>query len=286
MKRITLSFLFCIIFYSSTAYTIDFGKLVGQTIVGAQQIAEASKEITPSEEYYIGRAVCAMALQKYRLLNNVALDNYVNKVGLLVAYHSDRPVTYGGYHFAVLANDEPNAFACPGGMILINKGLLRQIQNEDQLAMVLGHEIAHVAHQHGIRAIKKSRWTKFGFYAAESAGSHYTSSQAGQLVGAFQGVVSDVGKKVLESGYSQGDEKDADMSGMRFAAKAGYNPKEMIVFIEHEKNAGIGHAHGPFSSHPTPDTRIKRLVRESDGIAPGARTAKVRTNRYRARRPR
>ncbi len=285
--KTSIRFFVCalLVVLATPAHAFDFGKVVEQVVTGTQQMAEASKEITPAEEHYIGRAVCAMVLDKYPLLNNAALDAYVNRVGLLVAASSDRPATYGGYHFAVLNSDEPNAFACPGGMILINEGLLKQIQNEDQLAMVLGHEVAHVAHRHGTDAIKKARWTKFGFYAAGAASSHYTDSQAGQLANAFQGVVADVGKKVIESGYSQSDEKDADASGMRFAARAGYNPNEMIAFIEHEQAAGVGHPHGPFSSHPKPEARVKNLQGEANAIAPGATTVSVRTKRFAAHKP-
>ncbi|HPW44868.1 MAG TPA: M48 family metalloprotease [bacterium] len=258
----------------------DLGRIISSSIGGIQQIAEASKDITPSEEHYIGRAVAATIISKYPLLQNPALNSYLNRVGLLVAAASERPETYGGYHFAVLTSDEPNAYACPGGIILVNQGLLKQIKNEDQLAAILAHEVAHVAHRHGIRAIKKSRWTKFGFYVAGEVGSQYTSDQLGQLAQEFQNVVMDVAKKVMESGYSKGDEKDADSSGMRFAWAAGYNPGEMIEFIEAEAQAGKGHPVGPFSSHPKPADRVASLKRELSGLSPTGKTEKVRTSRY------
>ncbi len=263
------------------AQAFDIGQAIGGAIGGVQQIAEASKEITPSEEHYIGRAVAAMVLDKYPLLNNAALDQYVNKVGLVVAFHSDRPVTFGGYHFAVLNSDEINAFACPGGLIFITRGLLRQVQSEDQLAAVLGHEVAHVAGRHGINAIKKSRWTKFGFYAAGEVGKQYSGSEVGQLAQEFQGVVSDVAKQVLESGYSKSDEKKADINGMQFAANAGYDPKAMASFIQHEIDAGIGSKSGPFSSHPSPEKRLQEVNGELASISGGAevpaRTARFKT---------
>ena len=140
------------------AHAIDIGSIVGSAIGGAGLLAEAAKTITPGEEHYIGRAVAAVLLSRYSLYNNPALTKYVNKVGLLDAYASKNPATYGGYHFAVLNSEERNAYACPGGLIFINKGLLKDMQNEDQLAAVLAHEVAHVADRDGIDAIKLGRF--------------------------------------------------------------------------------------------------------------------------------
>ncbi len=90
----------------------------------------------------------------------------------------------------------------------------------------------------------------------------------------------DVAKKVMESGYSKGDEKNADSSGMRFAWAAGYNPGEMMEFIEAEASAGKGHSTGPFSSHPKPGARVASLKKELSGLSPAGKTEKVRTSRY------
>jgi predicted Zn-dependent protease len=269
-----------IVLAAGVAGAQDWGKIAGSAIGGIQQMAEASKEITPSEEHYIGRAVAAMVFERYPLLDNPALNSYLNKVGLMVAYQSDRPVTYGGYHFAVLASDDINAFACPGGIILVTRGLLRTVENEDQLANVLGHEVTHVAKRHGIGAIKKSRWTKFGFYAAGEIGKHYTPSEVSELVGEFQGVVTDVAKQVIENGYSKGDEAEADELGMRYAAAAGYSPKAMADFINVEIAKGLGSKSGPYSSHPSPEVRLKKVEGELGKMGSPGEVAKVRTARY------
>lgn len=267
--------------FSSPSRAADWGSIAGSVIQGTAQLADAAKEITPSEEHYIGRAVAAMILAKYPLVNNPGLTRYLNEVGLLLAAVSDRPNTFGGYHFAVLGSDEPNAFACPGGIIFVNRGLLREIKNEDQLAAVLAHEVAHVAHRHGIGAIKKSRWTKLGFYAAGEVGKNYTPDEIGQLVGEFQGVVTDVAKKVMDSGYSKSDEKHADEAAVRFAWSAGYNPSELVEFVKVEEAKGVGHDQGPFASHPKPGQRIKLIEGELDAVGQG-KTEAVRTARFKA----
>lgn len=281
-RKLTYIMIATLTLLPSAARAQDWGKIIGSTIGGVQQLAEASKEITPSEEHYIGRAVAATIIAKYPLLDNPALTDYLNKVGMLVAYASDRPSTFGGYHFAVLNSDEPNAFACPGGIILVNKGLLKEIKDEDQLATILGHEVAHVSHRHGIGAIKKSRWTKFAFYTAGEVGKNYTSSEIGQLVQEFQGVVTDVAKKVMESGYSKGDEKNADENGIRFAYAAGYNPESIVDFVKAEEAAGVGTAKGPFSSHPKPAVRVKEMEETLAGLGIKGMTNPARTARFKA----
>ncbi|MFH0799278.1 MAG: M48 family metalloprotease [Pseudomonadota bacterium] len=283
MKRhLTCIMIAALLSIPASAPAFDLGQVVQSAVGGIQQVAEASKDITPSEEHYIGRAVAAEVLSKYPLFDNPALTKYINEVGLLLAYSSERPSTYGGYHFAVLASQEPNAFACPGGIIFINQGLLKLLKNEDQLAAILGHEIMHVVQRHSIGELKKAQWTKLGFYAAAEVGKQYSASEVGQIVNQFQGVVSDVAKRVLESGYSKGDEKKADESGMRLAYKVGYNPSEGVDFFKMLEEKDIGTSSGPFADHPKIQARIKNLEGELGGLNDAAATDPVRTARFNA----
>lgn len=264
-----------------TSHALDLGSIIDSTIGGAKALGDAAKKITPGEEHYIGRTVAAKILSSFPLLNNQGLTDYVNKVGLTVAYHSDRPVTYGGYHFAVLNSDDVNAFACPGGFIFITKGLLKQIGNEDELASVLGHEIAHVSQQDGIKAIKKSRWTKLAFYAAGEVGKNYAPAEVTQLTQEFQGVVEEVTSKVVDKGYGRKDEKDADDLGLKFAMNAGYSPKAMADFIDKEMKSGYaGGKSGPFSSHPSPSQRLKLVNATIGSLSSPQTVSAVRTSRF------
>lgn len=277
-NKLLLAFVICLLIpLKSSAF--DVGQAIGSAIGGATMLADAAKSITPSEEHYIGRAVAANVLTRYPLLNNPSLTKYVNQVGLSVANVSNRPSTYGGYHFAVLNSNEPNAYACPGGIILINKGLLKELKNEDQLAAVLAHEVAHVADSDGIKEIKKSRWTNLAFYAAGEVGKNVSSQNVAEAVKTFDGVVGDVTKKVIDSGYSKGDEKQADAAGMRYMASAGYNPSEMIEFLKIEESKG-NVSSGPFSSHPKPSQRIKALEGELARLDKNAKTEQARSNRF------
>lgn len=284
MKRYIIILIFTVASFVAVnaAHAIDIGQAIGTAITGVQKVAEASKDITPSEEHYIGRSVAAMVIDKYPLVADAALTQYLNKVGLLVAYNSERPETYGGYHFGVVQSSEVNAFACPGGFVFVTTGLLKEVTSEDQLATILGHEVAHVTHRDGINSIKKSKWTDFGFYAAGEAAGRFSPAEVKDLTNVFSGVISDVGKKVIESGYSISDEKKADSAGVRYASAAGYDPNGIVAFLQTEADKGIDSHRGPFASHPKTDSRIKELKAEIEKENLSHQIADVRTNRYKA----
>lgn len=279
--RIVILLMALIITAPLMGHAADIGQIIGSSIGGISMLADAAKEITPGEEHYIGRSVAATVISRYPLLNNATVTKYINEVGLNLANVSKTPVTYGGYHFAVLNSGEENAFACPGGFIFITKGLIKKLSNEDELAVILGHEVAHVANRDGIGSIKKSRWTKFAFYAAGEVGKNYSSQNIQELTSVFQSVVGDVAKKVIDSGYSKGDEKKADVDGLRYASEVGYNPAAIIPFMQ--KEAEGYHATGPFSSHPKPAARLKMMEADISKLPP-ADTAAVRTARFKSMR--
>ena len=110
-------------------------------------------------------------------------------------------------------------------------------------------------------------------------GKHYTPQNVSELVGVFQGVVTDVAKKVIDSGYSQADEKRADADGMKYASAVGYNPAAMVEFMKAEAARNANYSSGPFSSHPKPAARIKMDEKNLAGLPPGE-TAEVRTKRF------
>ena len=117
---------------------------------GAKAVQKTWQDLTPEQEYYIGRAVAAQVFQTYRPLDRPAANAYLNLFGQSLAVFSDRPETFGGYHFLLLDSDEINAFAAPGGLILVTRGMVRCCENEDELAAVLAHEICHVEKKHGL----------------------------------------------------------------------------------------------------------------------------------------
>ena len=124
----------------------------------ATAMREVAKDLSPEQEYYIGRSVGAMVLRQYEVLDKPAVNRYLNILGQGLAQFSDRPEIYSGYRFLALDSLEINAFATPGGHILVSRGLLACARSEDELAAILAHEIVHVAHRHGVNSIKSARF--------------------------------------------------------------------------------------------------------------------------------
>jgi predicted Zn-dependent protease len=232
----------------------------------AQQTLQATRPLSDEEEYYIGRAVGARLLSTYPLLENKDLTEYVNLVGQTIAIHSDDPITYGGYHFAVLDTNEINAFACPGGIILITKGMIDETQNEDELAAVLAHEVAHINHRDGVSAIQKARLTGVATLIATEAAKSYSPAEISQLVSLFEGSVDDVFKTLVVNGYGKSQEYTADESALIYLSSAGYDPQALEIFLERLMEQGQASGGGIMKTHPATQDRIERVGKE---ITPG-----------------
>ncbi len=204
---------------------------------------KASREFTEEEKYYIGRTVAATLLSEDPWRDQPALTEYVNAVGQTLVLASPRPEVFHGYHFAVLnVPGKINAYACPGGFLFITSGLLRLCRNEDELAAVLAHELAHIAAGHPMQAIQASHereavasLVKFGVRkAAES------KSEIGRLSGLFDNVVKDVVRAVAH-GYSRDKEKEADQMAVDILSQAGYPPQALASVLARMDNKSCYH---------------------------------------------
>lgn len=223
----------------------------------ATAVAKTFEDITPEQEYYIGRAVAATILNKYKPWPNDQAHRYLNLLGQSLALASTKPETFGGYHFLILDSDEINAFAAPGGLILVTRGMLRCCRSEDALAAVLAHEIAHVENRHGLRAIKQSRLTSaLTILAVESAKS-FGSEDLAHLTAAFEGSITDITSTLMTSGYARGQEREADKGAVRILEQIGYDPRALVDLLEQMKKnlkpGGLDFA----KTHPDPSERIK-----------------------------
>lgn len=195
------------------------------------------------DEYVIGRDVAAAILSNYKLYDtNPELTEYINRILAALVINSPKPASYNGFYAAIIDSDEINAFATPGGHILITRGLIAAAKSEDALAAVIAHELAHIQLRHGMRAIRSSRdtedWVRqFMFFG-------------GQIIA-----------DRINAGFSHTQEFDADIIALSLLAAAGYNPNGLIeMLLELEKtqssirDSGI-HA-GFNSTHPSPTSRL------------------------------
>jgi predicted Zn-dependent protease len=255
----------------------EAGKAISVGTKAAQKTMVAARGISDSEEYYIGRAVAARLLARNSLSQNKDATLYVNEVGQTVAKKSSLPRTYKGYHFGILETSEPNAYACPGGIILITRGLIKECQNEDELAAVLAHEVAHVAHKDGIKSINQGRWTEVLTSTGAEAARQYGGGVAGSLVSMFESSIEDVFKTLVVNGYSREAESSADRDAVTTLTRAGYNPAALAAILGRLSTRGGGG--GLFRSHPLTADRVqsvKTLAREG---TPGPQE-QVRTKRF------
>jgi beta-barrel assembly-enhancing protease len=223
-------------------------------------VSRSMEDFTPEQEYYIGRAVTASLLGTYRPLNNQAANDYVNALGQALALFSDMPLTYGGYHFQIVDSLDINAFAAPGGFILVTRGLIRCCPNETALAAVLAHEIAHVQHRDALRAIKKSRMTEaLGIIGGEAI-KHAGGAELNQLTGIFADSVGDVMTTMVNNGYSRAYEYEADQAALGILHRAGYDPSGLALMLR-GMNSRLVSGRADFAkTHPAPVERIKKLT--------------------------
>lgn len=226
----------------------------------AVAMEKAFTDITPEQEYYVGRAVGATLLGKYHPRTEPQTVQYLNLVGQSLARVSDMPETYGGYHFVLLEDEGINAFAAPGGLIFISRGMLRCCRDEDTLAAVLAHEIAHVQLKHGLQAIKTSRLTSaFSIMATEGV-KQAGGPQLAQLTGIFEDSIHDVTATLVNSGYSRAFEREADMAALVILERAGYDRRALVGMLGEMKQRlnpqGLDFA----KTHPDPADRIAELA--------------------------
>lgn len=257
------------------------GDQVESILRGAKAVQKTWENLTPEQEYYIGRAVAAQVFQTYRPLDLPAANAYLNLLGQSLAVFSDRPETFGGYHFLLLDSDEINAFAAPGGLILVTRGMVRCCENEDELAAVVAHEICHVEKKHGLKAIKQGRLTEaFTIIAAEST-AQSGNEQLASLTREFQGSVGDVVKTLTTSGYSRDQERDADAAAVRVLRHAGYPDNAMITMLERmDKRLADTRGLGFAKTHPSAHSRIDSLRDAIKGT--GSVSDPVRQQRFSA----
>lgn len=211
-----------------------------------------------------GKKVYAEFAKQGQIYDDPRWQEYVQKVGERLVAYSSEPRTQ--FHFTVLNLSDVNAFALPDGYIFVNRGLLAYLESEDQLAAVIGHEIAHVVANH---AAKKNAMGALGNVAG-FVGAVITG------VGQVRDVTNQATDTVV-SGYGRDMELQADQLGGEFLAKAGYNPFAMIEVIQVLKDQELFATqvggeqksyHGVFASHPQNDKRLHDAVEENAKYLP------------------
>jgi beta-barrel assembly-enhancing protease len=238
-------------------------------------LAQSASTFTPEQEYYVGRAVSAQVLAnpKFTQTSNQGLQDYVSNVGQAVALGSSSvKMPYQGYRFVVLESPTVNAFSAPGGYVFITTGAIAKAQNEEELAGVLAHEIAHVSLDHGIRSIKQSNLTE----ALTIIGSEAASRSNVQLAHVFGDSVQDIVVTSITNGYSRGQEMEADSTAVIYLRESGYSPGGLVEYLRHNDFDTGGFR----SDHPSASDRVAALTAavggQGDTSGTQARTARFK----------
>jgi predicted Zn-dependent protease len=216
-----------------------------QAVNAIKELAGTSVE----EEIAIGRQISGNLLGAAPLVKDAKLQQYVNSVGRWVANQSERPDL--PWHFGVIDSNDVNAFAAPGGYVFVTLGLYRLLQNEADLAGVLGHEVGHVVKQHHLKILQQSKLVE--------AGGNLLSQQAGNN-DAVQKLIGG-GAEIVSRSLDKGAEFEADRLGVVFATRAGYDAYGLPSVLQQ-----IGHVAKDdgsvallFKTHPAPDARLDKL---------------------------
>lgn len=209
---------------------------------------EQAIALNAQEEIALGiQTAPEMAQQHGGLYPDERLRQYVAMVGQKLVNNTVARETPYKYEFHLLRDPKTiNAFALPGGQIFITYALFSKLENEDQLAGVLGHEIGHVIGRHSSERIAES-----DFWRGVSQGASVGADMGGLVAGIGQNTL-------LTNG--RGDELESDDLGVRFMIKAGYDPREMIGVMRILKNAAGPNRVPEFkSTHPDPENRIEKI---------------------------
>lgn len=249
------------------------------------QFAKAAEGLTEEQEYFLGRGVSATVFSHYPAVRNEALNRYLNKVGSTVAAFSDRPETFGGYHFMALNSPEINAMAAPGGFVFVTDSFLKRLPDEDALAAVLAHEVAHIVLGHGVKAVSQANLTGAFSGALTVVGEEVAASHGGAgvstLVSTFGGSVTEVTDTLLVKGYSRSQEYEADAYAAALLRKSGYNPKSILTVLETLKTME-GAGGGWFSTHPSAEKRIRELKGEIPDFQVSPEAQRLRAARFKS----
>ncbi len=208
----------------------------------------ASAVVAQTDEEKVGGVAAGRILGAAPLVDVAVAQQYLNLVGLTIAQRND-----GGYkwRFGLLKTDSVNAFATPGGFVMVTSGLVKQLQNEDELAFVLAHEAAHVLRRHHYRVVLRQR-------LAETAAKNIQAAtgEAGNAA------LSQASAQIYARGLDKNSEFEADRLGVELMTQAGYDPAAAMGVLERLQRlkGDDPRAELLFSTHPSPAERLDTLL--------------------------
>lgn len=248
-------------FFTLAICTLFFSSCSTNPITGKSQ---AGGLVSEGDMQSMALTQYASFLQQNKVISNGKDADMVRRVGsrlslAIAKYYTDqgKPNVTAGYkwEYNLVDSKEANAWCMPGGKIVVYTGLLPLSQNENGLAIVLGHEITHALAQHGRVRMSEQLLQQLGGVALSTA----LSSKPAETQNMFNQAYG-IGSTLGTLSHSRTQELEADKFGLTYAALAGYDPREAIVFWERMKVAANGTKPPEFlSTHPSDDNRIAQI---------------------------
>ncbi len=234
--------LYALYYYTSNSQTVE--------MTGRTQLVDMSRE----QEAALGLQSYQQILSQSEVVSSGPEVETIRKIGERLARVVD--AQNFEWEFNLINSPQANAFALPGGKVAVYSGLLPVAANEDGLAVVMGHEIAHAIARHGAERMAQQRLQQIGSIAINMSVSDMDLTARRMVMGAF-GLGSQFG---LLLPFSRKHESEADYMGLLFMARACYNPEEAPKLWERMAKASSGRAPAEFmSTHPNPETRIEQF---------------------------
>jgi predicted Zn-dependent protease len=219
-----------------------------------QKVGEGFQKIGEQEEIKLGGDLAGMIMGAAPLIKDEAKQRYVNRLGLWLALHSERPNL--PWKFGIIDSNDFNAFSMPGGYVLITRGLFDRMRSESELAGVLAHEVAHVVKKHHIAALQKSMRDQ----ALGDMQAYFNPVSGSGIAGQFSAALLAAGKSLYTQGLSHDDEYEADRMGVVIAARSGYSPFGLVGVLQTLSGAPESKGYALHArTHPIPLDRISRL---------------------------
>ena len=238
-------------------------------------VGEASqlRKIVPAEELeqaaatqYAGLVQQASAKGQVAAAGDAQLAR-LQKISQRIIPHASRfnaRAATWAWQVNLIRSKEINAFCMPGGKIAFYTGLIEQLKlSDDEIAIVMGHEMAHALREHGREQMAKQGLTNIGSQAITA------------IAGQAAGTVVQSGAGLLTLKFSRDDETDADLVGLELAARAGYNPNAGVTLWKKMAAASKGAPYEWFSTHPSGDTRIATIEKNIPAVLPLYKEAKA-----------
>jgi beta-barrel assembly-enhancing protease len=230
------------------------------------KIAPGFNLFRPEQDIEVGKQSAGQVESQLPLVQDGTVNAFVERVGKRLA--ANVPGYQFPYEFHVIDASDLNAFALPGGVVFINRGVLESARNEGEVAGVLAHEISHVALRHGTHQASRAYVAQAGVGLLGSIfGNHI-----GRGTAAMVNMIGGFGLNALFLKYSRTAESEADIEGCQILARSGYDPADMISFFKTLERVDKRRTVAFLSDHPSPALRIGRIQKEAALLQRAAHT--------------